>query len=149
SALAGAALDAYLASGDVLGICPVAQLRGTLRDDPEWQMSKAICDAYSGSPREAERELQRMLYYGQAPRVDALLAQRFAGAAAEGRREVNVEWNGVEELTPWRFGLARALGMELPGNLRGDAGLLYDIGDVLIPAVPLGDRVAAADRAGA
>ncbi len=149
SALAGAALDAYLASGDVLGICPVAQLRGTLRDDPEWEMSKAICDAYSGSPREAERELQRMLYYGQAPRVDALLAQRFAGAAAEGRREVNVEWNGVEELTPWRFGLARALGMELPGNLRGDAGLLYDIGDVLIPAVPLGERVAAADRAGA
>src|SRR5690606_6987157 len=42
SALAGAALDAYLASGDVLGICPVAQLRGTLRDDPEWEMSKAL-----------------------------------------------------------------------------------------------------------
>ncbi|OYW86693.1 MAG: hypothetical protein B7Z22_06145 [Hyphomonas sp. 32-62-5] len=32
----------------------------------------------------------------------SLLAQRFAGAAGESRREVNVEWNGVEELTPWR-----------------------------------------------
>jgi len=149
TALATAAFDAYLATGDVLGMCPVAQLKSTLRDDPEWRMTRWICASYAGSARESERQLQRMLYYGEAPRIDALLAQRFAGAAGEGRREVTIEWNGVEELTPWRFALSRALGVDLPEGLRGEAGARYDLTEVLIPAAPLRDRVAAADRAGA
>ena len=149
TALANAAFDAYLMTGDVLGMCPVARLKGTLRKDGEWNMVRAICASYAGEARQAERELQRILYYGEAPRIDALLAQRYAGAAGEGRRAVNVEWNGVEELTPWRFALSRALGVDLPAGLRDDAGVRYDIGDVLIPAVPLQDRVAAADRAAA
>jgi hypothetical protein len=149
TALANAAFDAYLMTGDVLGMCPVARLKSTLREDGEWNMVRAICAAYAGEARQAERELQRILYYGEAPRIDALLAQRYAGAAGEGRRAVNVEWNDVEELTPWRFALSRALGVDLPAGLRDDAGIRYDIGDVLIPAVPLQDRVAAADRAAA
>lgn len=149
TALANAAFDAYLMTGDVLGMCPVARLKGTLREDGEWKMVRAICASYAGEARQAERELQRILYYGEAPRIDALLAQRYAGAAGDGRRAVNVEWNDVEELTPWRFALSRALGVDLPDGLRDDAGVRYDIGDVLIPAVPLQDRVAAADRAAA
>lgn len=146
TALANAAFDAYLATGDILGICPVARLKSTLRDDPQWEMSRYICAAYAGEARQADRDLQRALYYGLAPRVDVLLAQRYAGAAGEGRRAVNVEWDDVDELSPWRFALARALGVELPEDLREDAGLRYDIADVLIPAVPLAERVAAADR---
>lgn len=149
TALTNVAFDAYLMTGDVLGMCPVARLKSTLREDGEWKMVRAICAAYAGEARQAERELQRILYYGEAPRVDALLAQRYAGAAGEGRRAVNVEWNDVEELTPWRFALSRALGVDLPAGLRDDAGIRYDIGDVLIPAVPLQERVAAADRAAA
>jgi hypothetical protein len=149
TALATAAFDAYLATGDILGMCPVARLKSTLREDGEWNMVRAICAAYAGEARQAERDLQRILYYGEAPRIDALLAQRFAGAAGEGRRAVNVEWNDVEELTPWRFALSRALGVELPEGLRDGAGIRYDIGDVLMPAVPLQERVAAADQAAA
>ena len=149
TALASAAFDAYMMTGDILGICPVARLKSTLREDGEWKMARAICASYAGEARQAERDLQRILYYGEAPRIDALLAQRFAGAAGEGRRAVNIEWNDVEELTPWRFALSRALGVELPAGLRNDAGARYDIADVLIPAVPLQERVAAADRAGA
>jgi hypothetical protein len=148
-ALASAAFDAYLLTGDVLGMCPVARLKSTLRDDGEWNMTRAICAAYAGEERQAERDLQRILYTGEAPRIDALLAQRYAGAAGEGSRAVNVEWNNVEELTPWRFALSRALGVDLPEGLRDGAGIRYDIGDVLMPAVPLQERVAAADRAGA
>jgi hypothetical protein len=149
TALANAAFDAYLMTGDVLGMCPVARLKSTLREDGEWKMIRAICASYAGEARQAERELQRILYYGEAPRIDALLAQRYAGAAGDGRRAVNVEWNDVEELTPWRFALSRALGVDLPAGLRDDAGIRYDIGDVQIPAVPLQERVAAADRAAA
>jgi hypothetical protein len=149
TALATAAFDAYLATGDILGMCPVARLKSTLREDGEWKMARAICASYAGEARQAERDLQRILYYGEAPRIDALLAQRFAGAAGEGRRAVNIEWNNVEELTPWRFALSRALGVDMPAGLRDGAGVGYDIGDVLMPAVPLQERVAAADRAAA
>jgi hypothetical protein len=149
TALASAAFDAYLATGDVLGICPVAELKSTLRDDPEWRMNRWICASYSGDAREAERQLERMRYYGEASRIDALLAQRFAGAAGEGRREVTIEWDGVEELTPWRFALSRALGVELPAGLVDEADGRFDLAEVLIPAAPLPTRIAAADRAGA
>ncbi|MEO6153472.1 MAG: hypothetical protein ABIT09_12475, partial [Croceibacterium sp.] len=147
-ALAGAALDAYLSTGDLLGICPVAQLKATLLKAPEWEMAKSVCRAYGGDGREAERQLDRALYYGVAPRIDVLLAQRYAGAAGDRRREVTIEWQGVTELNPWRFSLARTLGVELPANLRKGAAQ-YDFADVAIPAVSLTDRAAAADGAGA
>jgi len=149
TALATAAVDAYLLNGDILGICPVARLKSTLRDDGEWNMSRAICAAYAGDTRDSERELQRILYYGEAPRIDALLAQRYAGAAGEGRRAVNIEWNDVEDLNPWRFGLSRALGVEIPASLLQNASFHYDVRDVLIPAVPLQRQIAAADRVAA
>jgi hypothetical protein len=147
-ALGAAALEAYLATGDLLGICPVTQLKGKLLETPEWQLTESICRAYAGQGREAERELDRAFYYGLAPRVDVLLAQRFAGAAGESRKEINIEWNGVDALNPWRFSLARTLGVDLPENLRKGAPARYDLADVMIPAVPLADRVAAAGRAG-
>lgn len=143
--LASAAFDAYLATGDLLGICPVAQLKSTLRDDAEWNMARAICGAYAGDERQADRDLERMRYYGKAPRIDALLAERYAGAAGQGRRAVNVEWTGVDELTPWRFALTRSLGMELPENLKDEVAR-FAVADVLNPAVPLVERAAAADR---
>ena len=148
-ALAGVALDAYLGTGDVLGICPVAQLRGTLRDDPAWDMAGMLCDAHTGEAREADRQLNRTLARGEAPRIDVLLARRYAGAAGEGRRAVTIEWDGVDELTPWRHGLARALGVEVPEGLLAAGGDRYALADALIPAVPLPQRVAVADRAAA
>ncbi|MXO60065.1 hypothetical protein GRI89_10995 [Altererythrobacter salegens] len=146
--LASAALDAYLQTGDLVGMCPVAELKGGLREDDEWLMVRAICDAFGGESRTAERDLGRMLSRGTAPRIDVLLAQRFAGAAGEGRRAVNIEWDGVDELTPWRLSLSRALGIEIPDSLLNGASSRLMRGNVLIPAVPLDQRAAAADRAG-
>lgn len=150
-ALTDAAFDAYLGTGDVLGLCPIARLQPTVREDPEWELLRAICSAYSGETRNAERTLDRAFYVGLAPGIDVLLAQRYAGAAADGGRAVNIEWDEVEELTPWRFAMARALGIALPENLRGSAGAQarFDLAEAVIPASPLLARIAAADRAGA
>ena len=148
AALAQAALGAYLATGDIVGICPVAQLKSDLlEDDPQWQMSRAICDAFDGEARSATRDLNRALSRGIAPRIDVLLAQRFAGAAGEGRRSVTIEWDGVEELTPWRLALSRALGVEVPERLRSEANDTLLRNDALYPAAPLPQRVSAGDRA--
>ncbi len=146
-ALTDAAFDAYLATGDILGMCPVARLKGDLREDGDWVLLQAICSAYQGETRYAERRLNRALGTGEAPEVDVRLAQRYAGAAGIGGRAVNVEWDGVEELTPWRFGLARALGGDIPEALQEQAPSRYRIYDSLIPAVALPQRVAAAPLA--
>jgi hypothetical protein len=146
-ALATAAFDAYLQTGDIVGICPVAQLKGDLLATPEWQMTRSICAAFGGESRRAAQELSRALSRGVAPRIDVLLAQRYAGAAGEGRQAVTIEWNDVNEMTPWRLALTRALGIEIPDRLRGDAGSALFRSDVFFPAAPLAQRAAAADRA--
>ena len=149
-ALTDAAFDAYLGTGDLLGMCPVRRLNPTVRDDGDWTLIGAICDAYGGEQRSAQRRLERALGRGEAPAIDVRLAQRYAGAAADGNRAVTIEWDGVEELTPWRFALARSLGADLPDELRegASAGRRYDYADVLNPATPLLARVSAADEAG-
>lgn len=150
SALTGAAFDAYLATGDILGMCPAARLHSEHRTDGEWELLQAICSAYLGESRSAERDLQRALGTGVAEEIDVRLAQRYAGAAGDGGRAVNIEWEGVEELTPWRFALARALSAEMPEGLREAASPAgrYAIADVLIPATPLLERVNASEVAG-
>lgn len=147
--LLDAAYDAYIATGDLLGVCPLARLHPDLREDGEWTLTQAVCDAYLGESRSAERQLNRALGTGVAPEIDVRLAQRFAGAAGDGGRAVNIEWDGVDELTPWRLSLARSLGVDLPENLRSAAPAQFDLVDVLIPAVPLAQRVDAAERAAA
>ena len=55
---------------------------------------------------------------------------------AEGRREVTIEWNGVDELTPLALGVSRALGVDLPQPCAA-APARASLRDVLIPAVAL------------
>jgi hypothetical protein len=147
-ALTAAAFDAYVASADIVGICPVARLKGDILETPDWTLAQGICAAFDGEERLAERDLERARYYGVAPRIDVLLAQRFAGAAGDGRRAVNIEWNEVEELTAWRHSLARALSVDIPASLVSDLNPRLRRNEALMPAVPLGDRAAAADIAG-
>lgn len=147
AALTAAAMDAYVATGDFTGICPVARLKGEIRKDGEWQMAQAICRAYSGDAKEAGRDLDRVLSRGAAPRIDVLLAKRYAGAARDGGQAVRIEWDGVSELTPWRYSLAVALGVEVPEGLRNSAGPWYDRAGAVSPALSLALRARSADRA--
>ena len=148
-ALTDAAFTAYVSTGDLLGICPVVQLQPSIREDGEWIMAGAICDAFEGDARGADRRLQRALGTGEAPEIDVRLAQRFAGAAGDGGRAVNIEWDGVDELNPWRFALANALGVDLPDGLVAQVPESYAFSTVFTPAVPLLRRIEAADIAGA
>lgn len=147
--LTNAAFDAYLATGDVVGMCPVARINGDIRNDPDWQMVRSICLAYSGSGKDASLDLDRDLSRQLAPRIDVLLAQRYAGAAGDGAQAVTIEWNGIGDLNPWRYSLATALGVTVPASLRNGAGHWYDLVDALSPAQPLATRAAGADYAAA
>lgn len=150
--LTGEALTAYLASGDITGACPAVRLQGSSRDDGEWQMLQAICNAYAGESALAASQLDRALGRGVAPRIDVLLARRFAGAAGRGQRAVEIEWDGVDDLNPWRFALANALGEPLPAGLVDTAlsargGPYYARSGALLPMLPASERARFAGRA--
>ena len=151
-ALEDAALDAYLATGDVLGICPVSTISAARRQEAKWQAVRQICRAFVGEGSGAMAELERLRRRGVGDgfqNVDLLLAQKFAGSALESRKAVKIEWNGVEELTPWRYGLAIATGIEPPPALLQKAGNRYDPLSARAPMLPLASRAAAADFAAA
>lgn len=152
TALTEQALAAYVATGDFTGACPVVRLQGSLRDDPEWRMFQAICNAYAGESALAASQLDRALGQGIAPRIDVLLARRFAGAAGRGQRAVEIEWGNVEELNPWRFGLANALGETIPAALLDSAlgaveGPYYARTGAVLPMLGAGQRARFAPRA--
>lgn len=151
-ALTQEALGAYLAGGDVTGACPAVRLQGSAREDGEWQLWQAICNAYAGEAALAASQLDRALFRGVAPRIDVLLARRFAGAAGRGQRAVQIEWQGVDDLNPWRFGLANALGEPLPeglldGALKARGGAYYARAGALLPMLPARQRAPFAGRA--
>lgn len=151
-ALTSEALTAYLASGDITGACPAVRFQGSARKDGEWQMWQAICSAFAGERALAASQLDRALFRGTAPRIDVLLARRFAGAAGRGQRAVQIEWEGVEALNPWRFGLATALGEPVPdtllkGALSESGGAYYARASALLPMLPASQRAPFAGRA--
>ncbi len=120
-ALTDEAITATIATFDVTGICPAVRLQGSSRKDPQWVMLQAICNAYAGEGALAGTQLDRALGNGIAPPIDILLAQRYAGAAGRGRRAVEIEWDDVDTLDPWRFALAGAVGEPVPAGLLATA----------------------------
>lgn len=151
-ALTAEALRAYLGVGDITGACPAVRLQGSEREDGEWQMWQAICNAYAGESALAASQLDRALFRGVAPRIDVLLARRFAGAAGRGQRAVQIEWDEVEDLNPWRFALSAALGEPVPpplmqAALDGRGGAYYARSGALLPMLPAAERAPFAGRA--
>ncbi|MGI9377172.1 MAG: hypothetical protein ACR2PC_13925 [Tsuneonella suprasediminis] len=146
--LTNAAVDAYIGTADLVGACPVVRLKSGLREDPTWHMLQAICNSYAGEAARARTDLNRLRSRGKADRIDMLLAQRFAGAAGQQRAAVTIEWDGVDELTPWRFALANAVGETIPEKLLQNPTPYYMRASATVPMLGLPQRIAAADLAG-
>ncbi|GGC02183.1 hypothetical protein GCM10011494_20910 [Novosphingobium endophyticum] len=147
--LADLAMRTYERTSDFTGLCPVLATHGSLRDDPQWDVAKAICEAFRGNSSSALSTLERDRRRGTMTNVDLLLAQKYAGAAGKTRRAVTIEWDKVKDMTPWRYGLALGVGLEPPARLMTGAGAQYAYTTALAPMVSLQDRAAATDRAGA
>ena len=148
-ALVNAALGAYLGTADIVGACPVVRLDGVSGEGLQWSMLEAICASFAGEASGAQNDLRRLLNRTETDRIDVLLAQRYAGSAGQGRRAVTIEWDGVEEMNPWRFALANALSIDLPEELSEDLGPYYLKSSALIPALPAVQRLRGADEAAA
>lgn len=116
------AMQVFLANGDLAGLCPLTESGVRLVNDGRWKMSRAICASLAGEQGSATAFINQGRYQGWVRGVDYRLTEKAAGAGINGRRSVTINWDGVEGMNPWRFGLSAATGLEPPENLFANAG---------------------------
>jgi hypothetical protein len=141
------AQQAALATGDPAGMCPLVD--GAMRVSAErgWRVAEAMCAALAGRPEEAGRLIDAARRQGAARGIDLVLAEKIVGAGAQGRRAVTVEWDNVDRLDAWRWGLAAATGELVPARLIDTVGPQVRLWQALAPALPAADRLASAELA--
>ncbi|HEX4847615.1 MAG TPA: hypothetical protein VFV30_05690, partial [Novosphingobium sp.] len=148
-ALTQAAIESYALTADITGICPVIAVQGGVRKDADWRVLRAICAAFQGDGASGMAQLERLEREGAWQKIDMLLARKYAGAAGKSRQAVKIEWDGVSNITPWRFALTTAVGLEPPASLMEDAPVRFAYATATAPMVGLEARAKAADRAAA
>lgn len=147
--LLNVALDSYVASADPLGMCPLLPFAGESAKGNQWQLIRAICSGFSGEGSAAREQIDRARRQGAMDRIDVVLAEKIVGASMNGRRAVTVQWDDVEQLTRWRFGLALTAGIEPPEALYARADRNFQAWRARAPMAPLASRVQAVDVAAA
>ena len=143
------AMQAYLANGDLAGLCPLTESGVRLVNNGRWKMTRAICASLAGEQGSATAFINQGRYQGWVRGVDYLLAEKAVGAGINGRRSVKIEWEDVDGMNPWRFGLAAAVGLEPPAALFADTGRQVDGWRVQLPMFGPAIRAKYAPGAGA
>ncbi|MET0249210.1 MAG: hypothetical protein ABW164_05725 [Sphingobium sp.] len=141
------AMQTYLAAADPAGLCPLSE--GALRfsKEPGWDMTRAICPALSGDQGTASGALNQAQRRGTVRGIDYRLAEKLVGTGFNARRSVRIEWDGVDSLTAWRFGLATALNVEIPESLFGTVAPHVRAWEARAPALSAARRLPGAQIA--
>ncbi|SBV33972.1 conserved exported protein of unknown function [uncultured Sphingopyxis sp.] len=147
--LVAAAQQVYLANADPAGMCPYVPAGLAHGDEQAWRLSAAICAGLSGEAGPAGWAVSRVRSSGRISNFDILLAERVLGATGAGRRSTTIEWDNIDRLTSWRFGMATATAVEVPEALRTSAPYYMKGWAVLAPMTDMADRIAAAPEAAA
>ena len=140
-----AAARTALATSDVGGLCPLvgpARSRTTV-----WKLAEAMCAALEGEPARASALADEARRRGDVAGIDFRLAEKFIGSGAEARRAATLQWEEVRGLTPWRAGLAGAVGAEIPARLVNEAAPQIQAWLARAPMIPLEQRLGAASTA--
>lgn len=146
--LRGVAMQVFLANADPAGLCPYVPAEAG-RGNRTWDLVQAMCAAMVGESGTAGAILERVRRSGRIAAIDVKLAEKVIGAGINSRRSATVLWDDVEELTPWRFGLATATGVAIPDNLWRTATPSTRGWAVQAPMIPLEQRLPLAPEAAA
>lgn len=110
------AVQSALASADPSALCPLED--GMKKYDPNTlALVRAMCASLSGEPDNASAMIDQARRYGRIGGVDLSLAEKVVGAGGNGGRSATIEWDPVDSMTAWRFGLATGTGMMIPDRL--------------------------------
>jgi hypothetical protein len=109
------AVQSALADADASALCPLED--GIRKYEPNIRLLvESMCAALAGEPEMASGEIDDARRRGRIGGIDLNLAEKVVGAAGGGRA-ATIEWDPVDSLTAWRFGLATATGMVPPDRL--------------------------------
>ncbi len=143
------AQQTFLANADPAGLCPYVPAGLAHGEEQSWRLASAICAGLSGEAGPAGWAIGRVRSSGKISNFDILLTERVLGATGAGRRSTTIEWDKVDRLTSWRFGLATATAIDIPAELRAGESAYMRGWTVLAPMTDMADRVAAAPDAAA
>lgn len=116
------ALQSALATSDPSAMCPIEP--GLSKVEPRVApLVTAICASLSGESERAAADIESARRRGRLSAIDVALADKVVGAAAETSRAVTIEWDPVDDLNSWRFGLATSTGMMPPERLINSASI--------------------------
>ncbi|WP_033923103.1 hypothetical protein [Sphingomonas sp. 37zxx] len=141
------AMQAALATGDLASLCPLEPFARPTTNEAGWQLAEAMCAALEGEPRRAGQVIDTARRARIASGTNLLLAEKVVGTGAQGRRAVTIEWDDVQQLTAWHYGLATATGVTIPDELLQTVGPQVRSWQALSPALAPQQRLRAGELA--
>lgn len=140
------AVQSALANADPAALCP---LQGGIErvERNIVQLVDAMCAALAGEPETAAAQIDAARRRGRMRGIDLELAQKVVGAGSNTGRAVTIEWDPVDRLDTWRFGLATATGMTFPDRLIDDAPVQLRAWQAAAPMIAPLDRLESAEIA--
>ncbi|HMG47311.1 MAG TPA: hypothetical protein VK614_07605 [Allosphingosinicella sp.] len=142
------AAQTALATADPSALCPLVGPARSWSHDPVWILADGMCAALEGEAARATALIDQARDQAGTS-IDLLLAEKVIGAGAGSRRAVDIQWEGVDEVNPWRFALASAVGLQVPDRLMNAARPEIRAWLARAPMVPLDQRLDAASTAAA
>lgn len=143
--------ETAMATADPAALCPMVEPGRAAAGErqPLWRVADSVCAALAGEAARASALIDQARSGRSLSAPDLLLAEKVIGAGTDARRAVDVNWDEVDGLTPWRFGLAGATGMQIPDRLLAGGGPRMHAWYARAPMVPVEQRLASARIAAA
>jgi hypothetical protein len=137
------AVQTDLATSDPAGLCPIADQIQKV-ESTAYPLVQAMCSALGGDQQTAGSQLDAARRHGIVGGIDLDLAQKVVGAAGESGRAATIQWDPVDSLTAWRYGLSTATAMNPPDRLINAASLQLRAWYARAPMIPYSARLNAA-----
>jgi hypothetical protein len=137
------AVQSALANSDPLALCPLTdQMR---KAEPRiLPLAQAICSGLNGEPDTASAQIDSARRRGSIGGIDLTLAQKVVGATSDTGTAATIEWEPVDALTAWRYGLSTATAMSPPQRLLDSASPQLRAWHARAPLIPFEDRLQSA-----
>jgi hypothetical protein len=134
------AVQTALATSDPLALCPLtdSMRKSEARILP---LVEAMCSGLNGEPESASAQIDSARRRGSIGGIDLALAQKVVGATADTGTAATIEWDPVQALTSWRYGLATATAMSPPKRLLDSASPQVRAWFARAPLIPFQDRL--------
>jgi hypothetical protein len=142
------ALQSALANSDPSAMCSVEPELPKIEPRVA-PLVTAICASLSGEAERAAADIESARRRGRVSPIDIALADKVVGAGAETSRAVTIEWEPVEELNSWRYGLSTATALMPPERLVNSASLQTQSWLARAPMFPATQRLPMARTAAA